>query len=298
MKVLVLGARGQLGHALMRAAWPAGTEPTGLARPQFDMAALESIDAAVGGDRWDVVVNAAAYTAVDKAESERDLAYAVNAGGVDRLALACKAGGVPLIHVSTDYVFDGAKPHPQPYVETDPVCPVNAYGATKEAGETLLRAAWERHVIIRTSWVYGAHGANFVKTMLRFGRERDEMKVVDDQHGAPTSAADLASAVVSICRQVAGAGAGGPWGTFHLTGAGWTTWAGFADHVFQRLERVEGKRPRLTRIATAEYPTPARRPANSRLDCSKIERVFGVKPPRWEESVDRVLDELLASGGE
>jgi dTDP-4-dehydrorhamnose reductase len=297
MKVLILGTPGQLGHELMKAAWPAGSELIGLAYPEFDMADPACIDRAVADHGCDVVVNATAYTAVDKAESEPDPAYAINASGVERLGTACKAKGVPLIHVSTDYVFDGSKPHPEAYVETDPVCPVNTYGATKEAGETLLRAAWERHVIIRTSWVYASHGANFVKTMLRFGREREEMRVVDDQHGAPTAAADLAAAIVSICGQIVGK-TDAPWGTYHLTGAGRTTWAGFAEHVFRRLEQAEGKRPKLTRIATAEFPTPAARPANSLLDCSKIERAFGVKPLRWEQSVDRVLDELLATGGE
>lgn len=294
MRVLILGTPGQLGHELMKAAWPAGTELAGRAHPEFDMARPEDVDAAVADGDWDVVVNATAYTAVDKAESERDLAYAVNAAGVERLALACKAKGVPLIHVSTDYVFDGTKPHPEPYVETDPVCPVNVYGASKEAGEALLRAAWERHVILRTSWVYAAHGANFVKTMLRFGRERPEMRVVDDQYGAPTAAADLAAAIVKIAVQTAGK-TDAPWGTYHLTGTGWTTWAGFAEHIFQRLERSEGKRPTLHRIAAAEYPTPAARPANSRLDCAKIKAAFGIETPLWRESLDRVLDELLAS---
>lgn len=292
MKVLILGTPGQLGHELMRAAWPAGTELAGLAYPEFDMANPDAVEAAIACRHCDVVVNATAYTAVDKAESERDLAYAINAAGVGRLAAACKAKGVPLIHVSTDYVFDGTKDGA--YVETDPICPVNAYGATKEAGEALLRATWERHVILRTSWVYASHGANFVKTMLRFGRERDEMKVVDDQHGAPTAAADLAAAIVDICGQIVGK-TDAPWGTYHLAGTGWTTWADFAEHVFQRLERQEGKRPRLTRIPTAAYPTPAKRPANSRLDCSKVAAAFGVKLPPWRDSVDRALDELLAS---
>jgi dTDP-4-dehydrorhamnose reductase len=292
MKVLVLGAPGQLGHELMQAAWPAGTAVAGLSYPDFDMAKPESIDAAVAGHPCDVVVNATAHTAVDKAESERDLAYAINAAGVERLALACRAAGVPLIHVSTDYVFDGSKDGV--YGETDPVCPVNTYGATKEAGEALLRAAWERHVILRTSWVYAAHGANFVKTMLRFGRERDEMKVVDDQHGAPTAAADLAAAIVAICGQIVGK-TDAPWGTYHLTGTGWTTWAGFAEHIFRRLEQAEGKRPVLIPIPTSAYPTPAKRPANSRLDCAKAEAAFGVKLPPWRDSVDGVLDALLAA---
>lgn len=292
MKVLILGTTGQLGTELMRDIWPDGVSVSGLAHPAVDMADPGSIDAAVAGHGCDVVVNATAYTAVDRAESERDLAYAVNAAGVERLGLACKAKGVPLIHVSTDYVFDGTRPHPQPYRETDPVCPVNVYGATKEAGEALLRAAWERHVILRTSWVYAAHGANFVKTMLRLGRERDEVGVVDDQFGAPTAAADLAAAIAAITAQVVGT-ADAPWGTYHLTGTGWTTWAGFAEHVFHRLDAVEGRRPALRRIATADYPTPARRPANSRLDCSKAADAFGITLPPWQESADRVLNGLL-----
>lgn len=292
MKVLILGTPGQLGHELMRAAWPAGTELVGLAYPEFDMADPAAVDAALAScEGCDVAVNATAYTAVDKAETERDLAYAVNAAGVERLAAACRDKGVPLIHVSTDYVFSGDKDGV--YVETDPVCPVNVYGATKEAGEALLRATWERHVVLRTSWVYAAHGANFIKTMLRFGRERDEMRVVADQCGAPTSAADLAAAIVTICGRVVGR-ADAPWGTYHLTGTGWTTWADFAEHVFQRLEQAEGKRPKLVRITTADYPTPAKRPANSRLDCGKIERAFGVKLPPWRESVDRTIDALFA----
>lgn len=293
MKVLVLGAPGQLGHELMQAAWPAGTALAGLSYPEFDMADPACIDRAVADHDCDVVVNATAYTAVDKAESEKDLAHAVNAAGVERLGLACKAKGVPLIHVSTDYVFDGTKDGV--YVETDPVCPVNVYGATKEAGEALLRATWERHVILRTSWVYAAHGANFIKTMLRFGRERAEMKVVNDQFGTPTSAADLAAAIVKIAGQIVGK-TDAPWGTYHLTGGGgWISWADFAEHIFRRLEQAEGKRPVLIPIPASDYPTPAARPTNSRLDCAKVRAAFGVDTPPWQDSVDRVLDALLAA---
>ncbi|MCW2240848.1 dTDP-4-dehydrorhamnose reductase [Azospirillum canadense] len=296
MKILILGTSGQVGTELMRAAWPQGTELVGLARPDVDMARLETVEAAVAEHAPDLVVNATAYTAVDKAESDRDAAFAVNRDGPARLAAACAARGVPLIHISTDYVFDGTKP--APYTEDDPVAPLGAYGASKEAGEAAVRAALPQHVILRTSWVYAAHGANFVKTMLRFGRERDEMRVVADQHGAPTAAADIAAAIVAIAGRIAAGrneGADVPWGTYHFTGTGETTWHGFAERIFQRLEAATGRRPRLQAITTADYPTPARRPANSRLDCARIRTAFGIEAPRWEDSLDRVLDVLLSS---
>ncbi|KAA0677451.1 dTDP-4-dehydrorhamnose reductase [Azospirillum brasilense] len=295
MKILILGTSGQVGTELMRAAWPPGTELVGLARPDVDMARPETVEAAVAAHAPDLVVNATAYTAVDKAESDREAAFAVNRDGPARLAAACAARGVPLVHISTDYVFDGTKP--APYTEDDPVAPLGAYGASKEAGEAAVRAALPHHVILRTSWVYAAHGANFVKTMLRFGRERDEMRVVADQHGAPTAAADIAAAIVAIAGRIAvtkDTGNDVPWGTYHFTGTGETTWHGFAERVFQRLETATGRRPRLQAIATADYPTPARRPANSRLDCTRIRTAFGIEAPRWEDSLDRVLDELLS----
>jgi len=297
MKVLILGTSGQVGTELMRAAWPQGTELVGLARPDVDMARPETVEAAVAAHAPGLVVNATAYTAVDKAESDRETAFAVNRDGPARLAASCAACGIPLIHISTDYVFDGTKA--APYAEDDPVAPLGVYGASKEAGEAAVRAALPQHVILRTSWVYAAHGANFVKTMLRFGREREEMRVVADQHGAPTADAAIAAAIVTIEERIA-AGSGGsvpgsvPWGTYHFTGAGETTWHGFAERIFQRLEAATGRRPRLQAIATADYPTPARRPANSRLDCARIRSAFGIEAPRWEDSLDRVLDELLS----
>ncbi|CAO3383390.1 dTDP-4-dehydrorhamnose reductase [Azospirillum argentinense] len=296
MKILILGTSGQVGTELMRAAWPLGTDLVGLARPDVDMARPETVEAAVARHAPDLVVNATAYTAVDKAEGDRDTAFAVNRDGPGRLAAACASRGAALIHISTDYVFDGTKS--APYTEDDPVAPLGVYGASKEAGEAAVRAALPRHVILRTSWVYAAHGANFVKTMLRFGREREEMRVVADQYGAPTAAFDIAAAIVAIAgRIVAGSGTGGavPWGTYHFTGTGETTWHGFAERVFQRLETATGRRPRLSAITTADYPTPARRPANSRLDCTRIRTAFGIGAPRWEDSLDRVLDELLSS---
>lgn len=292
MKILVLGASGQVGSETMLADWGPDTVLIGLARPDVDMAHPGMIDAAMAAHAPDLVVNATAYTAVDKAESERETAFAVNRDGPARLAALCAERGAALIHISTDYVFDGSKP--TPYVESDPVCPISVYGASKEAGEAAVRAACPRHVILRTSWVYAAHGANFVKTMLRLGRERDELGIVADQTGAPTSATDIATAIVAIAKQISKSPDSVVWGTYNLTGAGATTWHGFADRIFQRLERAEGRRPRLRAIATTDYPTPASRPANSRLDCARVRAVFGVTLPAWEDSLDRVLDRLLA----
>lgn len=293
MKVLVLGTGGQLGHALMRAAWPAGTDLVGLRRPDIDLTRPGDAEAVVAAHGPDLVVNAIAYTAVDKAESEPELACTINRDGPARLAEATARRGIPLIHVSTDYVFDGSKS--APYTEGDPVAPINTYGASKAAGEEAVRTGNPRHVILRTSWVYGVHGANFVKTMLRLGLEREELSVVADQHGAPTAAVDLATAITAIAARIAEIGDATPWGTYHCTGSGVTTWHGFAERIFQRLEQATGRRPRLKPIATSDYPTPARRPANSRLDCSRLHAAFGIVNPPWEESLERVLDALLPS---
>ncbi|SMH41214.1 dTDP-4-dehydrorhamnose reductase [Azospirillum agricola] len=293
MTVLVLGSNGQLGFELMRAAWAPGTRVVGLPYPEFDVTRPGDVEAAVSTHAPDLVINATAHTAVDKAESESDLAFAINRDGPAAMAAACAARGLPLIHVSTDYVFDGTKP--APYVEEDPINPLGVYGASKAAGEEAVRTGVVRHLILRTSWVYSAYGNNFVKTMLRFGRERDEMRVVADQTGGPTAAADLAAVIVHVAARIAAGEGGALWGTYHLTGGGVTTWHGFADRIFQRLEERTGRRPRLVAIATSDYPTPARRPANSRLDCTKARERLGVATPPWEESLDRVLDELFTN---
>ena len=219
-----------------------------------------------------------------------DLSFAINRDGPGAMAVACAARGIPLIHVSTDYVFDGTKDGP--YTEDDPINPLGVYGASKAAGEEAVRQASPHHVILRTSWVYSAYGTNFVKTMLRLGREREEMRVVADQHGSPTAAADLAAAIVQIAATIEKTGATA-WGTYHLTGSGTTTWYEFADRIFQRLHKRTGKRPRLIAIGTADYPTPARRPANSRLDCSRARDQLGVACPPWQDSLDRVIAELF-----
>ena len=291
MKVLVLGAGGQLGTELMRAPWSAEMVVVGVAYPDFDLTRDGDVGRMMAEHAPDLLINATAHTAVDKAESEPELAFRLNRDGPAEMAAACAARGIPLIHVSTDYVFDGSKS--TPYTEDDPVRPVSVYGASKAAGEAAVRTALSRHQIFRTSWVYAAHRAKFVKTMLSDGAEREEMRVVADQHGAPTSAADLAAAIVTVAGRIRTAPEAVAWGTYHLTGGGATTWHGFAERIFQRMEERAGKRPRLTAIETKDYPTPARRPANSRLECTCARERLGISCPPWEESLDRVLDELL-----
>jgi dTDP-4-dehydrorhamnose reductase len=229
----------------------------------------------------DVVINAVAYTAVDRAEQEEALAYRVNAEAVEALARACHARNIPLIHVSTDYVYDGAKD--APYLEEDATGPLNAYGRTKLAGEDAIRKHLPAHVILRTSWIYSAQGQNFMKTMLRLGAEREEVRVVDDQRGAPTPAADLAAAIVTIARSIAGDNRS--YGTYHFADAGDVSWCGFAAEIFRQADL----RARAVPIRTADYPTPARRPANSRLNTDKISRAFGIRPPAWQTSLAAVL---------
>jgi dTDP-4-dehydrorhamnose reductase len=283
-RILVLGRNGQVGHELARMPWPTGLRPRLMDRAECDLADPARIADAVRRTRPDLVVNAAAYTAVDRAEEERETAYAINQLGPRHLAEACAATGAALIHLSTDYVFDGAKP--APYEESDRVAPIGAYGASKEAGETAIRAALPRHVILRTSWVFGAHGHNFVKSILRLAKTNLTLRVVADQIGGPTAARDIASAVIGIADALSsGAGA---WGTFHYAGQPATTWHGFATTIL----RLAGRQATIEPIATADYPTAARRPANSRLDCRRILDAYGIIQPAWETGLSAVLAEL------
>ena len=288
MNVLVIGSNGQLGFELMRASWPAGASPRGLAHAALDVRDLAAVEAVIAAERWDLVVNAAAYTQVDRAESERDMAFAVNRDGARNVAGACGRRAIPVIYISTDYVFDGAKP--TPYVEDDPVAPINAYGESKAAGEAAVRQANPRHIIIRASWLYGVHGQNFVKTMLRLAAAREEIAVVDDQRGSPTSATDLAHVITVVAHRLA-AGQG-QWGKFHFCGAGDTTWFGFAQAIFADPDARLVRQPRLRPIPTSGYPTAARRPANSRLDCGRIESAYGIRRPAWRASLRVMLAEL------
>ena len=292
-RALVTGAGGQLGRELLRRGPARDWVVTGVTHAELDIADAVAVRRAVEAANVDLVVNAAAYTAVDQAEGEPERAHAANADGPRHLAEACAALALPLVHISTDYVFDGAKS--TGYVEDDPVGPINVYGASKEAGERAVRAALPAHVILRTSWVYSAQGRNFVRTMLQLAAEREELKVVADQFGCPTSAGELAEGVFSI----AGLLDGSPerYGTFHFAGAGATSWHGFAGAVME-LCRPEGvPAPRLVPIPTSDFPRPARRPAHSVLDCGRLQRAFGIAPLPWREALAEVGRELRGVAG-
>ena len=292
MRVFVAGREGQLARALLARLVPEGHEVTALEPPELDLTSRESIAAALDAARPELVINAAAYTAVDRAEDQAELARAVNATGAGWLAEAAAARGAPFVHVSTDYVFDGLKG--SPYVETDPVSPIGVYGVTKEEGERLVLAAQPRSAVIRTAWVCSPDGANFVKTMLRLAKERDEIRVVADQQGAPTFAADLADAIARMAPRLMEAKAGDEgYGIFHLSGAPHTTWHGFTQEILAQAGRRGHPVPKLTPIATSDYPTKAQRPADGRLDCSKITRVHGIQPADWRISLGRALDSLV-----
>jgi dTDP-4-dehydrorhamnose reductase len=294
VKILVFGAGGQVGHEVCRAAWPPSCELLPLDRSASDITRAAAVSAVIARQRPDLVINLAAYTAVDRAESEPEPAWAVNCAGAAHIAGACSESTTPLIHLSTDYVFDGCKLGP--YREEDAVNPLGVYGRSKEAGERAVRAAVPHHIILRTAWVYGAHGANFVKTMLRLGAERPSLRVVADQQGCPTAAADIASALIVIAGRIERGEAN--WGTFNFAGAGSTSWHGFAEEIFDLATEFGswplGSSPRVEPITTDQYPTPARRPMNSVLDCRKIAETFGISPPPWRTSLQAVVRELLA----
>lgn len=291
-RLLVTGARGQLGRELLRRGPQRGFAAVGRARAELDITDAAAVERAIDEADADLVVNTAAYTAVDQAESEPERTYAVNAHGPRMLARACAARGLPLIHVSTDYVFDGAKA--VGYVEDDPVGPIGVYGASKEAGERAIREELAVHVILRTAWVYSAHSRNFVLTMLQLAAKQDVLRVVGDQHGSPTAAGDLADAILAIANRLDGS----EWqyGTFHFAGSGVTNWAGFAQGVMDLCLPPGRAAPAIVPITTAEFPRPARRPANSVLLCGKIGRIYQIEPRPWREALAEVGRELLASG--
>ena len=287
--ILVFGAAGQVGHELFRRSVPQGFNVVGLSHAEADISDIAAVARASERHRPAVIVNAAAYTAVDRAESDAQRAFAVNAEGARILAAAAGRFDASIIQLSTDYVFDGAKG--SPYHEDDLVAPVSAYGRSKEAGERAVRAVNPRHVILRTAWVYGVHGHNFAKTMLRLAAGRDLVRVIGDQHGTPTAASDVADAVLALAARLMRAEA--VFGTFHLTNSGHTTWYGFASRIFETLAARGRGVPPLEAITTAEYRTPARRPAMSVLDCSKIAALYGIRLRPWAEALDQVLPELL-----
>lgn len=239
-----------------------------------------------------LIINAAAYTNVDKAESEPDIAFAVNRDGPDNLAGACANANLPFIHISTDYVFDGQKK--SPYIETDQVSPIGVYGKSKEQGGKRVRFQTKEHIILRTSWLYGVHGNNFVKTMLRLGKERKIIKVVADQYGCPTSASDLAETILIIAGLIRNSSKIN-WGTYHYCGQGITTWHEFAKRIFEIAGKHDAmKVEKIEPIKTIDYPTPAKRPLFSALDCSLIEKNFGIKTKPWQESLKVTIDRIFS----
>ncbi len=282
-RILVTGASGQVGGALLHALASFG-EVLAPTRAELDLAAPSTIPAYLQSTKPRWIVNAAAYTAVDRAESEPALAEAINATAPRILAEQAHLLGATLIHFSTDYVFDGQSP--RPYLESDPTNPLGVYGATKLAGEHAILAATPAAIILRTSWVYGATGKNFLRTILKLARERPDLRIVADQHGAPTWSRDLARLTAHIITQTAP-----PPGIYHATAAGETTWAGFATEALTRLRHPNIPLATIVPIATAEYPTPARRPANSRLNCRKLHNTFAWTIPHWRESLAAVLAE-------
>lgn len=284
-RILVTGQGGQLATGLAEALPARDFTALLVGQPEFDFIDPAGVARAFAAARPEAVVNCAAWTAVDAAEDQEPAAFLANAQGPAQLAGLCAAAEIPLIQVSTDYVFDGAKG--APYVETDPPAPVSAYGRTKLAGEWAALAGNPRTLVLRTAWVHAPVGRNFVETMLRLGAEREELRVVADQRGAPTAAPDLADAIAGILAVIRDSG----WqpahrGVFHAVNAGETTWHGFAEAIFAT---AGGKQPRVAPIATSDYPTKAHRPADSRLSTRKLAEVFGVTLPSWEEGLKRVL---------
>ena len=290
MRVLVTGMNGQVGRELRAAVWPEASELIAMDRTALDLASAARMSPLFDSLAPDVVVNAAAYTAVDRAEDEPDTAYQVNRDGPAALATACAERGTALVHLSTDYVFDGSKT--RPWTPADPVAPLGVYGASKAAGEAAVRERLDRHIILRTAWVHSDHGHNFVKTMLRAGAERDELKVVGDQIGGPTAASDIAAALVTLTGKIADSRDG--FGTYHFCGDPPVSWHGFARAIIDVAAPIWGRRPTLTEITSADWPTPAARPANSVLDCTSLLRDHGISQPDWRKSLKPVVARLLA----
>ena len=292
--MLVTGGSGQLAVALERASRAHHRAVRRVGRPEFDFDHPERVAASFAEVRPSLVVNAAAWTAVDLAEANEAAASRANAEGPALLARLCASAGVPMIHVSTDYVFDGAKG--APYVETDPTSPTGVYGATKLAGEQAVLAANPRSLVLRTSWVYSPNGKNFVRTMLGAALKTSTLRVVGDQQGCPTSADDLAEAILAVAARIEAGWQDGWHGVFHAAGEGSTTWHGLAVATFEEAARHGRVPPTVESILTRDWPTPARRPADSRLDSGRLAEVFGARLPPWRDGLARTVDALLSEG--
>lgn len=288
MKIVVTGANGQVGYCLQQQLREQDFDFVALTRSELDISDTNAVNACIAELKPDVIINAAAYTAVDKAEQEPELAYAINRDGPANLARAAKTVGAAILHISTDYVFGGDASGS--YREEDETAPQGIYGQSKLAGEHAVIATNDKHIILRTAWVFGEHGNNFVKTMLRLGSSRESLGIVADQEGGPTYAGDIATTLIQIVKHYA-AGNTIIWGIYHYSGAPHISWFGFAQKIFSAAEKTKLYNkaiPQLNAIGTADYPTPAKRPANSKLDCSKIEKNFGIKPSNWGAALENI----------
>ncbi|MCW8987444.1 MAG: dTDP-4-dehydrorhamnose reductase, partial [Gammaproteobacteria bacterium] len=278
MKLLITGAQGQVGAELVRIASQHDHDVIAASRSELDVTNKKNVIECITQHHPDIVINAAAYTAVDKAEEEIDTAYAINHTGAENLALACTELNIPLFHISTDYVFDGSKT--TSYSEDDDISPLGVYGKSKWAGEESIRKQMDQFIILRVAWVFGAQGNNFVKTMLRLGRERDELGIVADQFGGPTPAVAIAGTLIYLAELYQKENTL-KWGTYHYCGTSKTSWYEFAKEIFHQAHNTGllNKEPNINSITTSEYPTPAKRPINSMLDCTRINNTFGIKMP-------------------
>lgn len=292
--ILLTGGTGQVGLALQRLTWPDGTALHAPPRAELDLADPASVERALAARPYAAVISSGAYTAVDKAESEVAEAWRVNALAPAILAAGAARAGIPIVHLSTDYVFAGDAPGP--YIETDPVAPVGVYGASKEGGEQAVRTANPRHAVLRTAWVVGPDGKNFIRTMLRLAADREEVGVVSDQHGCPTFTPDLAAVVQAVTLALMNDPTA-EIGTFHVVNDGEASWSDFATAIFEGSAARGGPSARVKPITTAEYRTPALRPANSRLATGKIGRAYGVRMRPWREALDETLDVLVGPRG-
>jgi len=290
MKILVIGSKGQLGDELLIQGNNFGYEILPADLPDLDITDKTQVKHRLEKSRPSFVVNAAAYTNVDKAETEQNLAFAVNRDGPANLAEICAEFEIPLIHISTDFVFDGKKG--SPYIESDSVSPLSIYGKSKQEGENEVRPRLKKHIILRTAWLYGIHGQNFVKTMLRLGKEKQVINVIADQFGSPTSAADLTATILNIISRIKYS-SDIMWGTYHYCGEGITTWHGFTEEILSLARQyISIKTITVKPISTAEYPTKAIRPGFSALDCGLIKKNFGINIKPWQDSLKTVIRQL------
>lgn len=299
MKIAVIGSLGMLGQDVLRRLEDGGFSVTGFSRPELDITKSKQVESCLTALGPDLVINCAAYTAVDRAESEQDVAFAVNRHGSAYLADACTNLRIPLIHLSTDYVFDGRAE--RPYLEDDPASPLGVYGLSKWQGEEAIRSRLAEHLIVRTAWLFGAHGHNFVKTILGLARKQEELRVVADQHGCPTWTGDLAQALVTMAVRIRENRLRVQWGTYHFCAAGRTTWHGFSQAIVE--EASKSKREtlctvRIVPVSSTDYPTAAKRPRWSVLHCNKVGEVFQIFPRPWQEGLTAMLDELYEAKAE